>query len=124
MTLSGAQASAGVQVVQIFDSWAHHLSPADFAVFSMPYAQRIVREVAAQRPGVPLIFHANGGGPALSGLVVAAPVLACIGCSQPASAVAASLHSGHCCQEHGGAPATHAGPKHCEGVPAALQPSC
>ena len=50
------------QVVQIFDSWAHHLSPADFAEYSMPYAEQVVQGVKAQRPDVPLIFHANGGG--------------------------------------------------------------
>lgn len=55
------QIDAGAQVVQLFDSWAHHLSPEQFAEFSLPYANRIVEGVRAARPGVPLIFHANGG---------------------------------------------------------------
>jgi uroporphyrinogen decarboxylase len=55
------QIKSGAQVVQIFDSWAHHLSPAQFEEFSMPYADRVIAEVRAEHPSVPLIFHANGG---------------------------------------------------------------
>jgi len=55
------QIQCGAQVVQVFDSWAHHLSPAQFSEFSMPYAQRVMDHVKAQHPEVPLIFHANGG---------------------------------------------------------------
>ncbi len=50
-----------VQVVQLFDSWAHHLSPEQFAVYSMPYAERITAAVRAKYPHVPIIFHGNGG---------------------------------------------------------------
>jgi hypothetical protein len=35
------QADAGAQVVQIFDSWASHLSPQDFDVFSGPYIKKV-----------------------------------------------------------------------------------
>lgn len=55
------QIRSGAQVVQIFDSWAHHLSPEQFTEFSMPYAQRVITEVRKEYPTVPLIFHANGG---------------------------------------------------------------
>ena len=50
-----------VQVVQLFDSWAHHLSPAQFMEFSLPYANRVVEGVRARHPDVPIMFHANGG---------------------------------------------------------------
>ena len=50
-------------MVQLFDSWAHHLSPTQFAEFSLPYAEQIIRDVHAKHPDVPLIFHANGGDP-------------------------------------------------------------
>jgi uroporphyrinogen-III decarboxylase len=53
--------AAVLQVVQLFDSWAHHLSPEQFAEFSLPYSNRIVEAVRAKYPHVPLIFHANGG---------------------------------------------------------------
>ena len=55
------QIEAGAQVVQLFDSWAHHLSPEEFAVYSLPYAERVMAIVRARHPGVPLIFHGNGG---------------------------------------------------------------
>lgn len=61
ITYVGYQIEAGAQVVQLFDSWAHHLSPEQFAEFSLPYANRVVAEVRAKYPHVPLIFHANGG---------------------------------------------------------------
>ncbi len=51
------------QVVQLFDSWAHHLSPEQFAEFSLPYAERVITAVRAVHPSVPLIYHANGGEP-------------------------------------------------------------
>ncbi|KAI3435503.1 hypothetical protein D9Q98_001569 [Chlorella vulgaris] len=57
----GYQIEAGAQVVQLFDSWAHHLSPEQSAEFSMPYAERIVAATRAKYPHVPIIFHANGG---------------------------------------------------------------
>jgi len=54
------QIDSGAQVVQLFDSWAHHLSPSQFAEFSMPYAERVMAIVRAKHPKTPLIFHANG----------------------------------------------------------------
>jgi uroporphyrinogen decarboxylase len=54
------QIDAGAQVVQLFDSWAHHLSPDQFREFSLPYAERVLAGVRARHPHVPLIFHANG----------------------------------------------------------------
>lgn len=55
------QIEAGAQVVQLFDSWAHHLSPQQFAEFSLPYAEKVMKKVRARHPEVPLIFHGNGG---------------------------------------------------------------
>jgi hypothetical protein len=55
------QIESGAQVVQLFDSWAHHLSPEQFATFSMPYADRVVAGIKARHPETPVIFHANGG---------------------------------------------------------------
>jgi uroporphyrinogen-III decarboxylase len=63
ITYVGYQIEAGAQVVQLFDSWAHHLSPEQFAEFSLPYANRITEAVRAKYPHVPIIFHANGGAP-------------------------------------------------------------
>lgn len=49
------------QVIQLFDSWAHHLSPAQFVEFSLPYADRVSQALKAKYPHVPVILHANGG---------------------------------------------------------------
>ena len=59
----GALTSFVAQVVQLFDSWAHVLTPQQFAEYSLPYAQKVIDGVRAQRPGTPLMFHANGGTP-------------------------------------------------------------
>ncbi len=52
-----AQAEAGAQALQVFDSWAGSLAPNDFAEFALPYVQEII---AALKPaGIPLIYFAN-----------------------------------------------------------------
>ncbi|MEW5314040.1 MAG: hypothetical protein WDW38_005567 [Sanguina aurantia] len=61
ITYAGYQIESGAQILMLFDSWAHHLSPEQFAEFSMPYSERIVKALQAKYPGVPVIFHANGG---------------------------------------------------------------
>lgn len=71
ITYVGYQIEAGAQVVQLFDSWAHHLSPEQFAEFSLPYANRITEAVRAKYPHVPIIFHANGGAGSCTRLFVA-----------------------------------------------------
>lgn len=55
------QIDAGAQVVQLFDSWAHHLSPDQFGEFSLPYAEQVIKGVKKIHPDVPIIFHMNGG---------------------------------------------------------------
>ena len=51
----------GAQIVQLFDSWAHHLSPEQFRIFSLPYAESIIRAIKDEHPDVPVVFHMNGG---------------------------------------------------------------
>lgn len=58
---AGYQIESGAQVIQLFDSWAHHLSPAQFTEFSLPYMERITVALKAKYPHVPVIMHANGG---------------------------------------------------------------
>ena len=55
------QIDAGAQVVQLFDSWAHHLNPSQFATFSLPYAEEVIQRVRKRHADTPVIFHANGG---------------------------------------------------------------
>ncbi|KAI3748903.1 hypothetical protein L6452_12322 [Arctium lappa] len=56
------QADHGAQAVQIFDSWATELSPADFEEFSLPYLKQIVDTVKQTHPNLPLILYASGSG--------------------------------------------------------------
>ena len=56
-----AQANAGAQILQLFDSWAGILSPSDYRDLVLPYSQRAI-EIARQA-GVPIIhFGTNTNG--------------------------------------------------------------
>lgn len=60
------QVEAGAQVVQLFDSWAGALGPADFRSFALPYLARSV--ALAREAGAPVIVFAPGAGWALEEL--------------------------------------------------------
>jgi uroporphyrinogen decarboxylase len=64
-----AQIEAGVQAVQIFDSWAGALSRADYREFAQPHSRRIFESLAGT--GVPLIHFGVGTGAILSELAEA-----------------------------------------------------
>jgi uroporphyrinogen decarboxylase len=53
-----AQARAGAQALQLFDTWAGLLGPADYAEFVLPYNQAVIRE--ASQAGVPVIYFSTG----------------------------------------------------------------
>ena len=53
------QIAAGVQAVQLFDTWVGALSPADYRDFVLPHSRRVI---AALRPGVPVIHFGMGTG--------------------------------------------------------------
>ena len=55
------QVEQGAQVIQLFESWAHHLGPDDFDAFAAPYAARAARVLRERHPTVPIIYFANGG---------------------------------------------------------------
>jgi uroporphyrinogen decarboxylase len=59
-TLSGylnAQIAAGVQAVQIFDSWVGALGPDDYREFVLPHTKRLIDAIT---PGVPVIHFGTG----------------------------------------------------------------
>ncbi len=56
-----AQAEAGAQALQLFDSWVGELCPSDYEQYVMPYSQQAL--AIAGRSGVPLIhFGTNTNG--------------------------------------------------------------
>lgn len=67
------QADAGAQAVQIFDSWASHLSPQDFDAFSAPYIRRVIDSVRATHPTLPIILYISGSGGLLERMAACGP---------------------------------------------------
>jgi uroporphyrinogen decarboxylase len=63
--LSG-QIAAGVEAVQLFDSWAGSLSPAQFETWVIAPTQRIVAALKARHPEVPVIGFPKGAGAKLA----------------------------------------------------------
>ncbi len=55
-----AQARAGAQALQIFDSWAGIWAPCDFARFALPYVQSIISDLR-KMTDIPIIYFANNG---------------------------------------------------------------
>lgn len=52
-----AQIRAGVQVVQIFDTWAGAVTPYDYRESILPFVKRTIAEL--KKEGVPIIYFAN-----------------------------------------------------------------
>lgn len=52
-----AQAAAGADLVQVFDSWSGMLGPAEFKIFALPYLRQIVDGV---KDNVPVILFPKG----------------------------------------------------------------
>jgi len=67
----GAQVDAGASAVQIFDSWAGCLSPAEYERFALPCTTRVLSAVAEM--GVPSILFGVGTGELLGLMSRAGP---------------------------------------------------
>ncbi|MFH1737004.1 MAG: uroporphyrinogen decarboxylase [Actinomycetota bacterium] len=64
-----AQIEAGAQVVQLFESWASAVGPADYERYVFPYSQRVLDSVSGL--GAPVIHFANGAGTYLDKIAAA-----------------------------------------------------
>ena len=62
------QIAAGAQAVQLFDSWAGCLTPADYESFAQPYTKAVIDAIT---PGVPVINFSTGTAGALKQIRVA-----------------------------------------------------
>jgi uroporphyrinogen decarboxylase len=56
------QIKAGVDAIQIFDSWAGLLSKEAYNEFSLQYLKKIVLSIKSQYPHIPIIIFAKNGG--------------------------------------------------------------
>ena len=64
-----AQAHAGAQAVQLFDSWVGYLSPEEYRTFVLPHSRRTL--ALAAEAGVPVIHFGTGTGPFLEDFAAA-----------------------------------------------------
>jgi uroporphyrinogen decarboxylase len=55
------QIESGAEVIQIFESWAHQLSPDNFERYAKPAVERVTAIIKEKHPNVPVIYFANGG---------------------------------------------------------------
>jgi uroporphyrinogen decarboxylase len=54
------QARQGADALTIMDSWAGYLGPDEYRDHVLPHTRRLIGEVKAAHPGVPVIHYANG----------------------------------------------------------------
>lgn len=55
------QIESGAEMIQVFESWAHQLSPKHFEDYAKPAAIKAIKIIKAKHPTVPVIYFANGG---------------------------------------------------------------
>ncbi|MBL8561531.1 MAG: uroporphyrinogen decarboxylase [Gemmobacter sp.] len=65
------QVKAGAEVVKLFDSWAGSLHGEDFTEFALKPAARIIAELKARHPGLPIIAFPREAGPGYVGFAAA-----------------------------------------------------
>jgi len=63
-----AQVAAGAQLLQLFEAMGMFISPESFEAHAMPHLQRIVTELKARHPDVPLMAFPRGAAYALPAL--------------------------------------------------------
>eukprot|EP01031_Cornospumella_fuschlensis_P031311 gene31311-37840_t len=56
------QIENGAQVIQVFDSWAGHLSPDDYDTFAAPYQRKVIDAIKKAHPEVPTIMYIHKSG--------------------------------------------------------------
>ncbi len=79
------QIEAGVDMVQIFDTWAGALSLPDYRQFALEYQTRVMQKI---RPlGVPIALYLNGSGPLLAEMAASGADVLSVDWRLPLSAV-------------------------------------
>ncbi len=66
-----AQVEAGVDAVQLFDTWAGTLSAEDYATYALPFTREVLGTIRAM--GIPTILYIKGGSHLFEPMVIAGP---------------------------------------------------
>jgi uroporphyrinogen decarboxylase len=69
-----AQIAAGAEAIQLFDSWAGVLPPSELSRWCIEPTRRIVEDLRARHPGVPVIAFPRGIGASYAAFARAVPV--------------------------------------------------
>ena len=56
------QIENGAQLIQIFDSWAGHLSPRDYDEFAAPYQKQVLDKIKKEHPEIPTVCYIKHSG--------------------------------------------------------------
>ncbi|AWN75061.1 uroporphyrinogen decarboxylase [Legionella anisa] len=64
------QIKAGVNSVMLFDTWGGILTPENYQKFSLDYMQKIVHQIKAHYPDIPVILFTKGGGQWLEKMLI------------------------------------------------------
>ncbi|QLZ69895.1 uroporphyrinogen decarboxylase [Legionella sp. PC1000] len=64
------QIKAGVNSVMLFDTWGGILTPENYQKFSLEYMQKIVQQIKAHYPHIPVILFTKGGGQWLEKMLI------------------------------------------------------
>ena len=91
-----AQARAGAQAVQLFDSWAGSLSPAEYRTYVLPHSRKTLTLAAAA--AVPVIHFGTGTGPFLEDFAAAGGDVVGVDWRIPLDAAWGRLHNGQAIQ--------------------------
>lgn len=86
-----AQIDAGAEVVKLFDSWAGSLKGEDFTRYALEPAKRIISELKARHPGIPVIAFPREAGDGYIGFAKATGA-DCVAIDNSVSAVWAAEH--------------------------------
>jgi uroporphyrinogen decarboxylase len=55
------QIESGAQVIQVFDSWAGHVSDEDYEIFCRPYQKQVIETIKRHHPKTPVIIYMAPG---------------------------------------------------------------
>ncbi|MGO4852658.1 uroporphyrinogen decarboxylase [Phaeovulum sp. W22_SRMD_FR3] len=93
------QVLAGAEVIKLFDSWAGSLKGTDFDDFALAPAKKIITELKARHPGLPVIAFPREAGPRYAGFAKATGA-DCVALDNSVSAdwAAANVQSSGCVQ--------------------------